>query len=121
MHSKLIADELARVSIFIADAIGLHYPEQKWPDLQRGITTAAKEFGHASSSECVNWLLRGGANSNQLYILANHLTVGETYFFREPRSFEFLAQQTLPDLLMARRRSHDRRLRIWSAACCSGE
>jgi chemotaxis protein methyltransferase CheR len=53
-------------------------------------------------------------------VLADHLTVGETYFFREPRTFEILADTILPELIR-QRRGDQRRLRIWSAACCTGE
>lgn len=42
------------------------------------------------------------------------LTTNETYFFREPRHFEFLAQ-------VAERDWSAKPLRVWSAACSSGE
>ncbi len=43
------------------------------------------------------------------------LTTNETYFFREPKHFDFLREQVLPHA------SSTRPLRIWSAACSSGE
>lgn len=43
------------------------------------------------------------------------LTTNETYFFREPKHFEFLRGRILPGL----RRGEP--LRVWSAACSSGE
>ncbi len=43
------------------------------------------------------------------------LTTNETYFFREPRHFAFLAEQILP------RADSARPFRVWSAACSSGE
>jgi chemotaxis protein methyltransferase CheR len=45
--------------------------------------------------------------------------VGETYFFRERKTFEALADEAIPELV--RRRSAEKRLRLWSAACCTGE
>ncbi len=53
-------------------------------------------------------------------ILANHLSVGETYFFRERRSLEILEEEILKPLLRSRR-ENERRLRIWTAGCCTGE
>ena len=49
------------------------------------------------------------------------LTVGETYFFRNQAHLKALRESVLPDLIEQRRRAGDRRLRIWSAGCASGE
>jgi chemotaxis protein methyltransferase CheR len=56
----------------------------------------------------------------QRQVLAECLTVGETYFFRDPAVFEQLATQVLAPLV-ARRREGSRQLRLWSAGCASGE
>jgi chemotaxis protein methyltransferase CheR len=56
---------------------------------------------------------------NWLYDLVEYLTVGETYFFRDPAQMAALRGTILPDLM--RRHSADRRLRLWSAGCSTGE
>ncbi len=57
---------------------------------------------------------------SQIEILASHLTVGETYFFRDKRLFKTLEESILSELIQLRRNS-GRYLRIWSAGCSSGE
>ena len=52
-------------------------------------------------------------------ILAAHLTINETYFWREHQTFEALEQEILPELI--RLRQKERRIRIWSAVCSTGE
>lgn len=47
------------------------------------------------------------------------LTVGETYFFREPQQFAVIRNQVIPALLSSR--SRERSLRVWSAGCATGE
>ncbi len=47
------------------------------------------------------------------------LTVGETYFFREPAQFEQIRGTIFPEI--RRRRGVAHTLRIWSAGCASGE
>ena len=66
------------------------------------------------------WLASSNPTPAQIRILASHLTVGETYFFRERASFQALEERILPELI-AKRLGRDRRLRIWSAGCCTGE
>jgi chemotaxis protein methyltransferase CheR len=51
--------------------------------------------------------------------LVNELTVGESYFFREPQIFDFIRDEVFPEVLARRGATHT--LRIWSAGCASGE
>jgi len=47
------------------------------------------------------------------------LTTNVTRFFREPHHFEHLQHRILPDLIA--RAKHGQRIRLWSAACSSGQ
>lgn len=109
-----------RLSEFIAERMGLHFPPERRADLQRGLAGAAAEFGFADINSCGEWLLSTPLTRTQLQALASHLTVGETYFFREKKTFDVLAEKLLPELVHARR-GREQRLRLWSAACCTGE
>jgi chemotaxis protein methyltransferase CheR len=55
----------------------------------------------------------------EIGVLAQELTVPETYFFRNDDQFRALAENVLPDRIAAERGT--RRLRILSAGCASGE
>jgi chemotaxis protein methyltransferase CheR len=111
---------LAQGSEFITSRFGLHFPKKRWRDLERGIICAAHEFGFANPAACVRWLVTAELTQKQIDILAGCLTIGETYFFREQKSFEALENHILPELLGSRR-GKDQRLRIWSAGCSTGE
>ena len=111
---------LSQLSEFIAEKMGLHFPHDRWPDLQRGLAGAAAELGFQDLAHCADWLMTGRPTESQLKVVARHLTVGETYFLRERKTFDVLASRVLPDLVDARRGRHQR-LRLWSAACASGE
>ena len=52
---------------------------------------------------------------DELQEAVDSLTTNETHFFREPKHFDFLRQRLIPA------RQVGRGLRIWSAACSSGE
>lgn len=47
------------------------------------------------------------------------MLIHETYFFRDPRTFELLEKQLIPERLA--QQDHNRRLRIWSAASSTGQ
>jgi chemotaxis protein methyltransferase CheR len=111
---------LAQLSEFVAEAMGLHFPKERWRDLERGVGPASRELGFKDIESCLQWLLSSPLTKSQIEILASYLTIGETYFFREKRIFEILEEHILPGLISSRRQS-ERRLRIWSAGCATGE
>ena len=76
---------VARLSDFLAQQIGLHFPKERWSDLARRIAAAAPAFGAPDAESCVQRLLSAPLTRNQIEILASHLTVGETYFLREKK------------------------------------
>ena len=120
MEAEISHNLMMRFSDFVAETMGLHFPPPRWPELQRGAVAMAGELGFADAAACMQWLMSAPLTPSQLETLAGNLTVGETYFFREPRSLEILANPILPDLIRERK-GNERRLRIWSAACCTGE
>jgi chemotaxis protein methyltransferase CheR len=114
------ATQQRRLSEFVAEKTGLHFPPERWSDLQCGLAGAATELGFEDVAVCTDWLLSAPLTTAELQILASHLTIGETYFFREKQTFEVLAHRVLPGLIRSRR-GREQRLRLWSAGCCTGE
>src|SRR5689334_2888065 len=90
---------LPHVGELIARTLGLHFPAERSADLQRGLASAAAEFGFEDVNSCAKWLLSAPLTPAQLNTLATHLTIGETYFFRERRTFEALESHVLPELI----------------------
>ena len=119
MQPALPDSLMLRLSEFLAVQLGLHFPQERWGDLASGFAAAARDFGMPDAESCARWLPSAPLTRKEIEILASHLTVGETYFFRDRKSFEALEGHILPELL--RRRGPERRLRIWSAGCCTGE
>ncbi|MDP3136841.1 MAG: CheR family methyltransferase [Burkholderiaceae bacterium] len=120
MDDLLQRDRWAALSRCVEAMLGLHFPAARQADLQRGLREAARESGAARESDFIDWVLAAPHDRSRVQALAPHLTTGETYFFREYQTFEVLAETILPALIRARREGR-RRLRLWSAACCTGE
>jgi chemotaxis protein methyltransferase CheR len=111
---------LLRLSEYLTAKIGFHFTKKRWNELHPKMAAAMIDFGFEDVGEFIEWLLSSSPTQRQIEILASHLTVGETYFFRERRAFEIMEQSILPGLVDARRRT-EKRLRFWSAGCSTGE
>ncbi len=111
---------MAKVSQIIESRIALHFPPDRWNDLEQKLKFAAKEFGFTDHEIFCNWLADSILTTGQAETLASYLTISETYFWREPRVFEALEEKILPELIRAREKG-EKRLRVWSAGCATGE
>ena len=63
-------------------------------------------------------LVEGGDDA-ELIKFTNAITTNLTAFFREDHHFQYLAKTLVPELI--RKNQLDRRIRIWSAGCSTGE
>jgi chemotaxis protein methyltransferase CheR len=66
-------------------------------------------------------LLRAPGAEGELAHLIDAISTNHTFFFRESAHFDFLRQTALPEMLTRSRSERWPQLRIWSAACSSGE
>jgi chemotaxis protein methyltransferase CheR len=112
---------LTPLSEVVAANLGLHFPRERHMDLQRGVCGAAKEVGSQDPLRYAQSLLSNALSREQLAPLAAHLTVGETYFFRDRPTFDALTAEALPELIRMRREDGSKVLRFWSTACSTGE
>jgi len=105
----------------IASRLGLDFPESRQADLERGLIRACQASSVSGPEAYLAWLPALPDESLEWRRLASHLTVGETYFFRDRALFEALEQQVLPSLIATRRAEGTQWLRLWSAGCATGE
>ncbi len=115
-HSRV-----AQASKVVSEKLGLHFPENRYQDLSSGLHLASTELGFEDDgTDFISLLIEQKLSSKQLDILAEKLTIGETYFFREKQILEAFRDMIIPSLLKEREYT-TRSIRIWSAGCCSGE
>ncbi len=96
----------------IYDRAGISMSDAKKALVSGRLTKRVKHFG-LSSFEDYFRLINTSANG-ELQTAVDLLTTNETFFFREPKHFDFLRDSVLPDWWTGPRR-------VWSAACSSGE
>ena len=120
MQPSLPESLLTDFGKFVETQIGLHLPLGRLVDLERGLRAAAHEMGWTDTEAFARHLLEAPICQDLEDLLAAHLTIGETYFYRDPRAFEVFEKETLPQIVQSRV-GRPKKLRIWSAACCTGE
>ena len=119
MTAELSGARLDALSALIAERLGLHLPAARLGRMQGQLSEAARDAGFSRAGEFIDALSRDRRASGPLEALVPRLTVGETYFYREPGALAAVAEHFLPDF--ARRRSPAQPPRCWSAGCCTGE
>jgi chemotaxis protein methyltransferase CheR len=112
------AHDLQQFQELLQQVSGLELPEARRPDLQRAVNRALVATGLGDANALYRHL-RDRAGRPALEAFVGDLTIGETHFFRNRPQFRALERHILPELIERRRGS--RRLRVWSAACSTGE
>ncbi len=97
---------------------GLHFERRNNRVLERGLASRMTALRMNSFSDYYEYLCKNMERRQELQKLLQHLTVGETFFFRYHAHFEALRRTVLPQLVSS---SQQKSVRIWSAGCSTGE
>jgi chemotaxis protein methyltransferase CheR len=117
MNGAAAPREADRFRAAITQRLGLHFEDAKLQFLDEVLRRRLRALN--KSSDAYLWTLEHETVDGELVALAEHLTVTETYFFRNSEQFQALIQVALPDRMQAQAAS--RSLRLLSAGCASGE
>jgi len=119
MDVAITDQEFALFQRLIYRLAGISLSDQKKVLLVGRLTRRLKHFGLDTFAQYYR-LLASGEHPEEVQKMVDLLTTNETYFFREPQHFDFLA--TLASLATrASQRRDSRPFRVWSGACSSGE
>jgi len=114
----LTTADFQRIAAMLHADAGIFLPESKASMVYSRLAKRLRALGLENFHDYCE-LVAGvnGADERQQMLAA--LTTNVTRFFREPHHFEHLKKTVLPPLLDAAKRGG--RVRIWSAACSSGQ
>jgi chemotaxis protein methyltransferase CheR len=109
--------DLERFRAAIASRIGLQFDDARLGFLGEVLQGRLDKLG--TSSEAYLDAIEQDRQRGEIGALARHLTVGETYFFRNIEQFRAFTEVVLPERM--RRHCTPQVLRLLSAGCASGE
>jgi chemotaxis protein methyltransferase CheR len=108
--------EFVALRDLIRERFGLWYDDQKRFLLLSRLSTRLAKRGFETYDAYVRFLRYDAHREDEWSDLASVLSNNETYFFRERAQLKTLADKIVDELL-----ARSPRLRLWSAACSSGE
>lgn len=119
MPERLLDDALlGRTRVLISKKFGIEVPDGRNHELEKAIFAMAEE-AQLPPDLAVEQIQIRPISDPAMRALIEKLTINETHFFRNEPQFRVLRETILPDLI--RDRQTNKKLRIWSAACSSGE
>ncbi|MDY0191714.1 MAG: CheR family methyltransferase [Desulfuromonas sp.] len=104
----------------VTERLGISFPVKQWDVLARAFSRAGVDLGFADFNACARWFITTPNSRELVEKVADYLTIGETYFMREKNSLEIIAREIVPQIAN-QRCSGEKRLRLWSVGCASGE
>lgn len=107
--------EFVRFQRFIFEAAGITLSASKKPLVSGRLAKRATQNDCESYGEYLDLVTDAQHPSTETQVAIDLLTTNETYFFREEKHFDLLREAALAA------RASRQPLRVWSAACSSGE
>jgi chemotaxis protein methyltransferase CheR len=100
----------------VQERAGLTFDSTREEILRQKVAEVVEQRGYRSRAELYA-ALRG--DEGVFLDFVNHLTINETYFFREPQYLQLLTEYLLPELLAGKPKGE--KIKIVSAGCSTGE
>ena len=117
--AKISDTDFESLRKIIYDRSGIYFQDNKRYVLESRLARRLTELDMDDFSQYVAYLSMGPYQSDEFQEMFNRITINETSFFRNEPQLNAFEQVVLPELLEARKST--KRLRLWSAACSTGE
>ena len=120
IFSKLTEEEFDKFAKLIHKEAGIFMKMEKITLLSNRLAKRLESLNISSFSEYYNYLLKlsGAKRDEEFDHLLDVVSTNETYFFRIEKHFDAFMKVCLPEIA---KNKTTRKLRIWSAACSTGE
>jgi chemotaxis protein methyltransferase CheR len=118
---KLSDETFALLRDFIYSKTGIYFPEKKKYLIEGRIAKRLQSLNVPQFEDYLYLLKYGQHRESEFESLCNIVTINETSFFRNEAQMNVFQQKLAGEIIDAKKAQGGRNLRIWSAACSSGE
>ncbi len=119
-NMELSDKDYLEIAEFVHRTAGINLKDGKKELMRTRLSKRMRTLEFRSFKEYFRYVMNDRTGEEIVFLL-DALATNLTSFFREPQHFQFMAKKMLPELEARLRPLNSRRLRIWSAACSSGE
>ena len=120
-HVELTDGEYQKYCELIYRVAGIRIAENKRVMVGNRVRRRLRATGISTFAEYYNFLISPGGNG-EMPLFLDAITTNETYFFRDIQNYDWLGDTFLSEIIhQASIRKRPKSLRIWSAACSTGE
>lgn len=119
--SSLTSREFGLFRDLIYREAGISLNSSKHQLVESRLVKRLRALGLSSFTEYYEYTTNGDPTGQERLQLINCLTTNKTDFFREQHHFQYLQNTLLPAIEHRGNETGERKLRIWSAACSTGE
>lgn len=120
-NSTLSIKDFEKISKFIHNECGINMPPAKKTMLEARLRKRMRDLNIISYSEYCDFVFNSKEAGSEIINMIDVITTNKTDFFREPKQFEYLYENALPELIDIYGAGTRRKLKIWSAGCSTGE
>lgn len=114
-------EEFTLLRDFIYQQCGIFIAENRKYLVENRLSNRIKELNLKSYNEYYNYLRFDASRNKELTKLFEVVTTNETSFFRNPPQLEVFQRVVLAEAIEQGRKTGQKKLRIWSAGCSTGE
>jgi chemotaxis protein methyltransferase CheR len=116
MNLNVTPEEYSQLSEYLSSACGIELGDNKQYLVNSRLKTMISKYGFRSIADLLSSIKNDGKASLRQQLI-EAMTTHETLWFRDQYPYEALKRMILPELA----RAHFTNVRIWSAACSSGQ
>jgi len=120
MQIDLTDKDFRNFSTLIYEKCGINLHQGKRELLKARLAKVLRRYKFNSIREYYDFLVKD-PSTEKLIPLLDSISTNLTFFFREPKHFDFLSNIAIPELSNLQRNHSKKRINIWCAACSSGE
>lgn len=110
-------EEFRQFADYIKTNYGIHFKDEKKTLLEGRLGPLMMSMNFDSLLDYLEYV-KADKTGQAASVMLNRITTNHTFFMREPAHFDYFSKVVLPYLTQTVR---EKDLRIWSAACSSGE